>query len=121
MTKRISAAQAKAHLSELMAQVAYGGEHYVIERRGKPLAALVSVDDLERLEQGRATSAPSGRTWPSRLPSCPRARSCPPSPAVLGGVEHAAAPVDDVLLRLPVALRLSDRPRMVRFRSHGYA
>ena len=57
MHKRISAAQAKAHLSDLMAQVAYGGEHYVIERRGKPLAALVSVDDLERLEQGRATSA----------------------------------------------------------------
>ena len=57
MTKRISAAQAKAHLSDLMAQVAYGGEHYVIERRGKPLVALVSVDDLERLEQGRATSA----------------------------------------------------------------
>ena len=57
MTKRISAAQAKAHLSDLMAQVAYGGEQYVIERRGKPVAALVSVDDLQRLEQGRATSA----------------------------------------------------------------
>lgn len=57
MTKRISAAQAKAHLSDLMAQVAYGGEHYVIERRGKPLAALVSVGDLERLVRGRATSA----------------------------------------------------------------
>ena len=57
MTKRISAAQAKAHLSELMAQVAYGGEQYVIERRGKPVAALVSVDDLQRLEQGRAPAA----------------------------------------------------------------
>jgi len=57
MTKRISAAQAKAQFSALVALVAYGGEHYVIERRGKPLAALVSVDDLERLEQGRATSA----------------------------------------------------------------
>jgi prevent-host-death family protein len=57
MTKRVSAAQAKAHLSDLMAKVAYGGEQYIIERRGKPLAALVSVDDLERLEQGRATSA----------------------------------------------------------------
>ena len=57
MTKRVSAAQAKAHLSDLMAKVAYGGEQYVIERRGKPLAALVSVDDLERLDQGRATSA----------------------------------------------------------------
>ncbi len=56
MTKRINAAQAKAHLSELIAKVAYGGEHYVIERRGKPVAALVSVDDLERLEEGRTTS-----------------------------------------------------------------
>ena len=56
MAKKISAAQAKAHLSDLMAQVAYGGEHYVIERRGKPLAALVSVDDLERLQEGRAPS-----------------------------------------------------------------
>jgi prevent-host-death family protein len=57
MTKRISAAEAKARLSDLMARVAYGGEHYVIERRGKPLAALVSVDDLERLQQGRTTAA----------------------------------------------------------------
>lgn len=57
MTKRISAAQAKAQLSALVAQVAYGGEHYIIERRGKPLAALVSVDDLQRLEQERTTSA----------------------------------------------------------------
>ncbi len=57
MAKRISAAQAKAHLSDLMAQVGYGGEHYVIERRGKPLAALVSIADLEWLQQGRASAA----------------------------------------------------------------
>ena len=62
MQTAASAAQAKAHLSDLMAQVAQGGEHYVIERRGKPLAALISVDDLERLEQGRATSARADAT-----------------------------------------------------------
>ena len=56
MTKKVSAAQAKAHLSDLMAKVAYGGEQYVIERRGKPLAALVSVADLERLRREAATS-----------------------------------------------------------------
>jgi prevent-host-death family protein len=55
--KKVSAAQAKAHLSALMAEVAYGGEHVVIERRGKPLAALVSIADLERLDQGQAISA----------------------------------------------------------------
>ena len=56
MTKKVSAAQAKAQLSALMAEAAYGGQHVIIERRGKPLAALVSMKDLERLEQGQATS-----------------------------------------------------------------
>ncbi len=56
MARRISAAQAKAQLSDLMARVAHRGEHYIIERRGKPIAGLVSVDELEMLEQGKATS-----------------------------------------------------------------
>lgn len=58
MARRVSAAEAKAKLSELVARVAYAGETYVIERRGKPLAALVAVDDLRRLEEGRARSQP---------------------------------------------------------------
>lgn len=57
MTKRISAARAKAQLPSLMAEVAYGGECYVIERRGKPLAALVSLDKLERIEREGGVSA----------------------------------------------------------------
>lgn len=50
MVEKIRATEAKAHLSALMARAAYGGERFVIERRGRPLAALVGVDDLERLE-----------------------------------------------------------------------
>ena len=57
MTKRVTATQAKAQLSALMAEVAYGGNHILIERRGKPLAALVGVADLERLEQEKSTSS----------------------------------------------------------------
>lgn len=57
MAKRVSAAQAKAQLSALAAEVAYGGQHIIIERRGRPLVALVTVEELERLEQDRATSA----------------------------------------------------------------
>lgn len=49
MAKRVSAAQAKAHLSSLVAEVERG-QHYVIERRGKPVAALVSIAELRRLE-----------------------------------------------------------------------
>lgn len=57
MTKKVSAAQAKAQLSELVSQVAYGGERVIIERRGKPLAVLVSVEELERLDADTASSA----------------------------------------------------------------
>src|SRR5215813_11373860 len=50
MTRRLPVAEAKAKLSELMARVAHGGERIVIERHGKPLAALVSIEDLAKLE-----------------------------------------------------------------------
>ena len=56
MTTRVSAAHAKAQLSSLAAAVAYGGERVIIERRSEPLAALVSLSDLERLEADGATS-----------------------------------------------------------------
>ena len=51
MAEKVRVTEAKAHLSELMARVGYGGERFVIERRGRPLAALVGVEDLERLEK----------------------------------------------------------------------
>lgn len=62
MAEKIRATEAKAHLSALMARAGYGGERFVIERRGKPLAALVGVGDLERLEDERedASSRPMG-------------------------------------------------------------
>ena len=54
--------EAKAQLSALMARVGYGGERFVIERRGRPLAALVGVEDLARLEgeKGDAPARPMG-------------------------------------------------------------
>ncbi len=57
MTKKVSTAQAKAKFSALVADVAQGGEHVIIERRGKPLAALVSIEELTCLEKYQATSA----------------------------------------------------------------
>ena len=60
MAKRVGAAEAKAKLSELVARVAYAGEKYVIERRGRPLAALVGVDDLRQLEQSAGKGEPKG-------------------------------------------------------------
>ena len=56
MKKKVSVVQANAQLSALMAEVEHGGQHIVIERRGKPIAALVSVEDLTRLEAEGPTS-----------------------------------------------------------------
>ena len=37
--------------SEVMARVAYTGQRVVIERKGRPMMALVSIEDLHRLEE----------------------------------------------------------------------
>ena len=50
MTNIKSVADAKKNLSELMSWAAYNHERFLIQRRGKPMAALVSVEDLARLE-----------------------------------------------------------------------
>ena len=57
--RTVSAADAKAHLSELVSKVQHGGERYVINRRGKPVAALVSLNDLDRIVSEAAPSLPS--------------------------------------------------------------
>lgn len=48
---RVSVVEAKSHLSELLAKSAYNNEKFIITRRNKPLAALVSLDDLRKIEQ----------------------------------------------------------------------
>jgi prevent-host-death family protein len=39
------------NLADALNRVAYGGERIVLERRGKGVAALVSMDDLATLER----------------------------------------------------------------------
>jgi prevent-host-death family protein len=43
-------AEIKAHFSEFINRVRYQSERILIARRGKPVAALVSIDDFHRLE-----------------------------------------------------------------------
>jgi len=51
ITQDISAAEAKTHLSELLARVAHGQERFIIRKRGRPVAALVAVSDLAILDE----------------------------------------------------------------------
>ncbi|MFE2030028.1 type II toxin-antitoxin system Phd/YefM family antitoxin, partial [Streptomyces hygroscopicus] len=51
MAYEIPVTQARAELAELINRVVYGGEKVVVTRHGKPLVALVSAADLQRLEE----------------------------------------------------------------------
>ena len=46
---RVSIGQVKRDISDLVNRVAYGGERVVLTSRGKPKAALVSIEEHERL------------------------------------------------------------------------
>jgi prevent-host-death family protein len=47
----VSVADFKSHLSEMISQSVHGNKRIIITRRNKPVAALVSLDDLHVLEQ----------------------------------------------------------------------
>ena len=56
MVERVSVARAKARFSALVTRVAYGGARIILERRGRPLAALVSLGEVEHLAQWQDVS-----------------------------------------------------------------
>ena len=47
----VSIVHAKNHLSELITKTTYNRERFIITRRNKPVAALVSLEDLQIIEQ----------------------------------------------------------------------
>lgn len=49
MTHDVPVTQARAQFADLINRVVYGGEQVVLTRHGKPLVALVSAADLQRL------------------------------------------------------------------------
>lgn len=50
MTKDVSLTDAQVHITEMVNDVAYGDQRVRLVRHGKPLAALVTIHDLELLE-----------------------------------------------------------------------
>ncbi|MFI6085548.1 type II toxin-antitoxin system Phd/YefM family antitoxin [Streptomyces sp. NPDC051217] len=57
MAYEIPVTQARAELADLINRVVYGEERVVVTRHGKPLVALVSAADLERLESLKVDEA----------------------------------------------------------------
>ena len=48
--RTLSVVEIRNNLADIMAKVAYAGVRFVVERRGRPMMALVSIEDLRRLE-----------------------------------------------------------------------
>ncbi|KPI28210.1 type II toxin-antitoxin system Phd/YefM family antitoxin [Streptomyces sp. NPDC054950] len=75
MAYEIPVTQARAELADLINRVVYGGERVVVTRHGKPLVALVSAADLERLDElDKAAEEPviSSVTTVREVASAPR-------------------------------------------------
>ena len=48
---RLPASKAREKFSEILNEVAYGNERLVLQRHGKDIVAVISADDLARLEE----------------------------------------------------------------------
>ena len=53
MVKKVNALKARRELGRLLEEVFYKGDQYVIERAGRPMAAVVPVWQLEEREKRR--------------------------------------------------------------------
>lgn len=51
MLKKISAMKARQTLGQLLNEVSIRGDAYIIERAGKPLAALVDMERFQQLQE----------------------------------------------------------------------
>src|SRR2546426_3155976 len=53
VVKKVNALKARQNLGQLLEEVYYRGDHYIIERAGKPMAAVVPVWQFEEWQQHR--------------------------------------------------------------------
>ena len=53
MTKTVNALKARKNLGQLLEEVYYKGDQYVIERAGRPMAAVVPIWQLEEWQKRR--------------------------------------------------------------------
>ena len=53
MVKKVNALKVRQNLGQVLEQVYYKGDRYVIERAGKPMAAVVPLKVLEDYEESK--------------------------------------------------------------------
>lgn len=53
LVRRMSAKDARANFSELLGSVYYTKEPVIVEKKGKPYAVMISLEQYERLQRAR--------------------------------------------------------------------
>ncbi|MFI6805352.1 type II toxin-antitoxin system Phd/YefM family antitoxin [Streptomyces luteogriseus] len=92
MAYEIPVTQARAELADLINRVVYGGERVVVTRHGKPLVALVSADDLRRLEETQELAEAAEEQVVSAVSTVREVASAPGEPQRFGiAAEHRRA------------------------------
>jgi prevent-host-death family protein len=89
VTTEIPVTQARDELADLVSRVAYGHERIILTRHSKPVACLVSPEDLARLEE--AERQPQGAAYPAgTAPSTPAQE--PGTPGLMPAAAQYRAP-----------------------------
>jgi prevent-host-death family protein len=92
MAYEIPVTQARAELADLINRVVYAGERVVVTRHGKPLVALVSADDLRRLEEGQELAESVEEQAVSAVSTVRQVASAPGEPQRFGiAAQHRRA------------------------------
>jgi prevent-host-death family protein len=47
----MTALDARVHFGDILNRVLYMAQRFIIERKGKPVAAIIGIEDLRRLER----------------------------------------------------------------------
>ena len=64
MVKKLSALKARQNLGQVMNEVSLKGDDYIIERAGKPLVAIVSMEKYQILQGEREEALRGlGKVW----------------------------------------------------------
>ena len=85
---QVSIGQVKRDISDLVNRVAYARERIVLTSRGKPKAALVSMEDYARLEAMQGKEPDAWQAWQTQLDKL--------NTDILARRQQAPVPVDEI-------------------------
>jgi prevent-host-death family protein len=63
MKKAVTAMEARKNFGNMLNEVSLKGDRYVINRAGKPIAAVVSIGELQRMERSESEAREDFSEW----------------------------------------------------------